>query len=186
MCIRDRIQALEFATGHIRSLVKLQHELVAGRGKTKRPVIEKVDVAEIENELRSLYTERLKTAIRIPSKEQRQEEIDNITAEAVKNLSEKYGDKAVYIGKILHEIERDRLRAAILDEGVRADGRGVDDIRKITIEVGVLPRTHGSCLFTRGETQALVVATLGTKSDEQRIDALIGEHYKRFMLHYNF
>jgi len=182
----DVIQALEFATGHIKNLVKLQHELVAGRGKAKRPLVEKVDVSEIETELRGIYTERLKAAIRIPSKEQRQEEIDNITSEAVKNHTEKYGEKAVYIGKILHDVERDLLRAAILDEGVRADGRGPDDIRKITIEVGVLPRTHGSCLFTRGETQALVVATLGTKSDEQRVEELEGQSWKSYMLHYNF
>ncbi len=182
----DIIRALEFATGHIRTIVKLQQDLVAGRGKAKRPVVEKVDVSEIEKELRGVYTERLKAAIRIPSKEQRQEEIDNITSEATKQYTEKYGDKAVYIGKILHEVERDLLRAAILDEGVRADGRGVDDIRKITIEVGVLPRTHGSCLFTRGETQALVVTTLGTKSDEQRIEELEGQSWKSYMLHYNF
>src|SRR4029078_5517202 len=116
-------------------------------------------------EIGGLYTERLKTAIRIPSKEQRQEEIDNITAEAVKNLSEKYGDKAVYIGKILHEIERERLRAEILDEGVRADARGVDDIRKITIEVGVLPRTHGSGPLPRGQAPAPRVRTPRTHTD---------------------
>jgi len=182
----DVIKALEFATGHIRALVKLQHELVAGVAKPKRPLVAKVDVADIEQEIRSLYSERLKAAIRIPAKEQRQEEIDNTTAEAVASLSEKYGDRAVYIGKILHDVERDLLRAMVLDEGVRADGRGPDDIRKITIEVGVLPRTHGSCLFTRGETQALVVTTLGTKSDEQRVEELEGQSWKSYMLHYNF
>ena len=78
------------------------------------------------------------------------------------------------------------MRGAIVTEGRRVDGRGLKDIRPITCEVGVLPRTHGSALFTRGETQALVVATLGTSADEQKIDALIGEYYKRFMLHYNF
>jgi polyribonucleotide nucleotidyltransferase len=182
----DVIQALEFATGHIKALVKLQHELMAGIAKTKRPVIEKTDVSALENELKSLYTERLKNAIRIPGKEQRQEEIDATMTEASQNLTEKYGDKAPYIGKILHEIERDLLRAMVLDEGVRADGRGPDDIRKITIEVGALPRTHGSCLFTRGETQALVVTTLGTKSDEQRVEELEGQSWKSYMLHYNF
>ncbi len=182
----DIIAALEFAMSHIRRIVQLQLELVAGRAKTKRPLIEKVDVSELERDLRDRYTERLKAAIRIPGKEQRQEEIDNTGAEAVAALTEKYGDKAVYIGKILHEIERDLLRAMILDEGVRADGRNPDQIRPITIEVGVLPRTHGSCLFTRGETQALVVTTLGTKSDEQRIEELEGQSWKSYMLHYNF
>jgi len=182
----DVIRALEFATGHIQALVRLQHELMAGIAKPKRPLIEKVDVAALESELKSLYTERLRAAIRIPGKEQRQEEIDATMAEATQKLSEKYGDKAPYIGKILHDIERDLLRAMVLDEGVRADGRGPDEIRKITIEVGVLPRTHGSCLFTRGETQALVVTTLGTKSDEQRVEELEGQSWKSYMLHYNF
>src|SRR5206468_6313377 len=78
------------------------------------------------------------------------------------------------------------VRQQIITERKRLDGRGLADIRPITCEVDVLPRTHGSAIFTRGETQALVVATLGTSSDEQKIDALIGEHYKKFMLHYNF
>src|SRR4029077_12975333 len=77
-------------------------------------------------------------------------------------------------------------RTLVIRESRRVDGRGLTDIRPITCEVGVLPRTHGSALFTRGETQALVIATLGTSSDEQKVDALIGEHFKRFMLHYNF
>ena len=182
----DVIQALEFATGHIKALVKLQLELIAGIAKPKRPLVEKADVSALEGELRGLFTERLKAAIRIPGKEQRQEEIDATMREAGEKLTEKHGDKAPYIGKILHDIERDLLRAMVLDDGVRADGRGPDDIRKITIEVGVLPRTHGSCLFTRGETQALVVTTLGTKSDEQRVEELEGQSWKSYMLHYNF
>ena len=180
------IEALEFAMKQIRAIVDLQRQLVAGREKNKRPLVEKADVSELESELKSLYNERLKAAIRIPGKEQRQEEIDTIGSEATAGLAEKYSDKAVYIGKILHELERDLLRAMILDEGVRADGRGPDQIRPITIEVGALPRTHGSCLFTRGETQALVVTTLGTKSDEQRIEELEGQSWKSYMLHYNF
>jgi polyribonucleotide nucleotidyltransferase len=182
----DVIQALEFATVHIKALVKLQMELVAGHAKSKRPLIDKVDVSALEAELGSLYAERIKSAIRIPGKEQRQEEIDTIMSEASATLSEKYADKAAYIGKLLHDIERGLLRAMVLDEGVRADGRGPDEIRKITVEVGVLPRTHGSCLFTRGETQALVVTTLGTKSDEQRVEELEGQSWKSYMLHYNF
>src|SRR5262249_40248614 len=86
----------------------------------------------------------------------------------------------------LEELESETLRTLVVRENRRVDGRGLTDIRPITCEVGVLPRTHGSALFTRGETQALVVATLGTSSDEQRVDALVGEQSKRFMLHYNF
>jgi polyribonucleotide nucleotidyltransferase len=182
----DLIEALEFAMGQVRRIVAAQRELIASQGRSKRPLVEAVDTSELRAALVSGYAERIRQAIRIPGKEARQEEIDTLTGEAVKSLTERFTEQAAYIGKILHEIERDELRHMVLSEGVRADGRGTDDIRKITIEVGVLPRTHGSCLFTRGETQALVVTTLGTKSDEQRVEELEGQSWKSYMLHYNF
>jgi polyribonucleotide nucleotidyltransferase len=182
----DMIAALDFAMQAIGRIVAAQAELVRLAGKPKRSPVEKVDVAELENELRATYTERLKAAIRIPGKERRQEELDIITSEAKTALAEKYADKASFIGGLLHDVERDLLRAMVLDEGVRADGRNCDQIRPISIEVGILPRTHGSCLFTRGETQALVVTTLGTKADEQRVEELEGQSWKSYMLHYNF
>jgi polyribonucleotide nucleotidyltransferase len=182
----DLVQALEFAMQHVRRIVAAQRELIGTLGKAKRPLVEPVNTAELRDALVSGYAERIRQAIRIPGKEARQEEIDTLTQEAVKSLTERFAEQAAYIGKILHDIERDELRHMVLSEGVRADGRGTDDIRKITIEVGVLPRTHGSCLFTRGETQALVVTTLGTKSDEQRIEELEGQSWKSYMLHYNF
>ncbi len=95
-----------------------------------------------------------------------------------------FGDK---VDAMFEDLEYSILRASILDEGVRTDGRKVDEIRPITCEVGLLPRTHGSALFTRGETQALATATLGTASDEQMFDTIDGEkHFSNFMLHYNF
>ena len=102
------------------------------------------------------------------------------------SLKERFATLEAFIPKLVHEIERDELRHMVLRDKVRADGRGPDDIRKVTVEVGTLPRTHGSCLFTRVETQALVVATLGTKSDEQRVEELEGQSWKSYMLHYNF
>jgi len=182
----DLIRALEFAMGHIRRIVAVQHDLMRGRSKPKRPLIEGIDTSALRGELVARSTDRIRQAIRIPGKDARQEELDIITSEATAALSEKYAEQAGFIGKILHDIEREQLRLMVLDEGVRADGRGLDDIRKITIEVGILPRTHGSCLFTRGETQAMVVATLGTKSDEQRVEELEGQSWKSYMLHYNF
>ena len=182
----DLIGALEFAMEHVRRIVAAQRELVAARGKTKRPLVAPPDTSELEGVLDRDYRERLRQAIRIPGKEARQEEVDRITTEAVTALRERFAAQEVYIGRLLHDIERDELRRMILNEGVRADGRGTQDIRKVTVEVGVLPRTHGSCLFTRGETQALAVATLGTKSDEQRIEELEGQSWKSYMLHYNF
>jgi polyribonucleotide nucleotidyltransferase len=182
----DMVGALEFAMQQIKKLVAAQNELVKLAGKPKRSPVEKVDVSELERELRAQYTGRLRDAIRIPGKEARQEELDLITKAADAALAEKYGDKAVFIGKLLHEVERDELREMVLRDGIRADGRKPDQIRPITIEVGILPRTHGSCLFTRGETQALVVTTLGTKADEQRVEELEGQSWKSYMLHYNF
>ncbi len=182
----DMIASLDFAMGHIRNIVAAQAELQKLCGKPKRPVVAKVDVAELEAALRGAYTDKLRAAIRIPGKEARQEELDIITGDAKTNFAEKFPEKADKIGHILHDIERDVLRSMILDDGIRSDGRDTDTIRPISIEVGVLPRTHGSCLFTRGETQALVVTTLGTKSDEQRVEELEGQSWKSYMLHYNF
>jgi len=180
------VEALEFAAGHIRALVAIQRDLIARAGKPKRPMVMPPDTTALASALDQGYRERLRQAIRIPGKEARQEEVDRITLEAVTTLKERFAEHEAYIGKILHDIERDELRGMVLSEGVRADGRGLDDIRKVTVEVGVLPRTHGSCLFTRGETQALAVATLGTKSDEQRVEELEGQSWKSYMLHYNF
>jgi polyribonucleotide nucleotidyltransferase len=182
----DLIAALQFAQENIRRIVEAQKQLVQLAGKKKRPLLDPPDTSELEKALHDQYRDRLRQAIRIPGKEQRQEEVDTITAEAIAAQKERFAEQEAYIGKILHDIERDELREMVLSEGVRADGRGLDDIRPITIEVGVLPRTHGSCLFTRGETQALAVATLGTKSDEQRVEELEGQSWKSYMLHYNF
>ena len=102
------------------------------------------------------------------------------------SLAEKYPEQELLINELLHEIERDAMRSTILHDGKRLDGRGLTDIRPITCEVGLLPRTHGSALFTRGETQSLTTATLGTKMDEQILEGLLPETTKRFMLHYNF
>ncbi len=182
---QDMLAALDFAMGHVRRIVEAQRELVRLCGKAKRPLLPAPDTSELQRAL-EIYRERLRQAIRIPAKEARQEEVDRITAEAAEALKERFAEQQAYIGKLLHEMERDELRNTVLSESVRADGRGLNDIRPITIEVGVLPRTHGSCLFTRGETQAMAVATLGTKSDEQRVEELEGQSWKSYMLHYNF
>src|SRR5512136_1221090 len=182
----DLLAALEFAMGQIRPIVAAQRELVERCGKVKRPLVTPPGTTELRAVLEQDYRVRLGQAIRIPGKEARQEEVDRITQEAVAALKERFASQELYIGRILHDIERDELRQMVLGEGVRADGRKVDEIRRVTVEVGVLPRTHGSCLFTRGETQALAVCTLGTKSDEQRVEELEGQSWKSYMLHYNF
>jgi polyribonucleotide nucleotidyltransferase len=182
----ELIAALQFAMDHIRQLVGIQRDLVARSGKAKRALMPPPDTSELKQALDRDYRERLRQAIRIPGKEARQEEVDRISEEAHGALKERFATIENFIPKLLHDIERDELRNMVLHEKVRADGRGPDDIRPVTVEVGTLPRTHGSCLFTRGETQALAVATLGTKSDEQRVEELEGQSWKSYMLHYNF
>src|SRR5436190_14575443 len=180
------IDALKFAAEHIRAIVAIQRDLIGRSGKQKRPLVMPPDTSELVKALDDACRTKLRQAIRIPGKEARQEEMDRIQSEAGLAFKERFPEQEVYIGKTLHDLERDELREMVLTEGVRADGRGPDEIRKVTVEVGMLPRTHGSCLFTRGETQALSVATLGTKSDEQRVEELEGQSWKSYMLHYNF
>ncbi len=146
-------------------------------------------VAPDENsELVELVTNEVEDAIKqaytVPEKLVRQEQLKAIRTAVVEKLSENYAENA--IRGIIEHLEYRIVRNAILNEGKRIDGRPLDKIRPISIRTGVLPRTHGSALFTRGETQALVVATLGTARDAQIIDALAGEYKEPFMLHYNF
>jgi polyribonucleotide nucleotidyltransferase len=128
----------------------------------------------------------IREAILIPNKTARQERLDQVLGEAVEKFKTDDPHRERHVRLTFHSLEYTEVRSMILERGVRADGRGPSDIRPITCEVGVLPRTHGSALFTRGETQSLAVVTLGTTEDEQRIDALEGEYSRTFMLHYNF
>jgi polyribonucleotide nucleotidyltransferase len=130
-------------------------------------------------------------ALNLGDKQERNQAMAAVTEDVIATLTEEdeqYAEHAKDIGEILRGIEKKTMRRQILEKGERADGRGLDDIRQITSEVGVLPRTHGSALFTRGQTQALAVVTLGTSRDEQRIDSIDSreEVTKSFMLHYNF
>jgi polyribonucleotide nucleotidyltransferase len=129
---------------------------------------------------------KLEQAIEIPEKQERYKRLAEVKAEVVTQVAAEFLGRDRHIKGAFDELKRKVFRGLVIKRERRIDGRGLKDIRPITCEVEVLPRTHGSALFTRGETQALVVATLGTASDEQRVDALLGEHFKKFMLHYNF
>ena len=142
--------------------------------------------AEIFSAVASLCEDRIADALSTPDKVLRHEEMDKIREEVKAALKEKFPEGEVEISEALSKIERTKVRKMILEEGRRPDGRGLRDLRQITCEVGVLPRTHGSALFTRGQTQSLAVATLGTSMDEQRVEDLEGETTKTYMLHYNF
>ncbi|MCS6319667.1 MAG: polyribonucleotide nucleotidyltransferase, partial [Nitrospira sp.] len=146
---------------------------------------EPIDAALTE-QVRALVAGPIREAILIPNKSARQERLDQVLAEAVAKLKSDEPNRDRHVKIIFHGLEYTEVRNMILEKRVRADGRGPADIRPITCEVGVLPRAHGSAVFTRGETQSLAVVTLGTADDEQRIDALEGEYMRTFMLHYNF
>ncbi len=180
------LEALETAHREIKKIVGLVNELAAKVGKPKRSV----KTVELDKDLAvkvaALAMDRLLTAIVIPDKMERQKTLDALLDEIKQKLKNEDPTRNLQIATIFFAIEKDEVRKIILEKNVRADGRKPDQIRSISSVVGMLPRTHGSALFTRGETQALVVITLGTSVDEQRVDSLEGEYYKTFMLHYNF
>ncbi len=181
------LDALELAHGEIRKIVELQNELVSMVGKPKRQVKAVEIDKNLEGQVASLAIERLKSSIVIPNKMERQKSLDALLDDVKTQLkSDEDHDRAIQISNIFFNLEKNEVRRAILEGNTRADGRKPQEIRPITSVAGMLPRTHGSALFTRGETQALVITTLGTSEDEQRIDALEGEYYKTFILHYNF
>jgi polyribonucleotide nucleotidyltransferase len=141
--------------------------------------------AELESKIRELAEKELRDAYKITGKQERSKRLDEIKKRVKESYSgSEFGEKTI-VGQF-KKLEQDIVRTDYVQSQKRIDGRGPADIRQITCEVGVLPMTHGSALFTRGETQALVVSTLGTSQDEQRIDALEGEYTENFMLHYNF
>ncbi len=183
---KDLIDALALAHEHIRRINDIQSELVQRLGRPKLVVTPREVAPEILAEVRSRCLEQVRNANRIPDKSKRQDTIKKIKKDTARVLDELFPGKELEIVRSIDDLEKDDLRAMILKEKRRADGRSPDQIRQITCEVGVLPRTHGSALFTRGQTQSLVVTTLGTSMDEQRVEELDGESWKAYMLHYNF
>ena len=180
------LEALETAHREIKKIVALVNELVAKVGKSKRPVKTVEIDKELAGQVAALAMDRLLVAIVIPDKMERQKTLDVLLDEIKQKLKNEDPTRNLQIATIFFGLEKDEVRKIILEKNIRADGRRPDQIRPISSEVGFLPRTHGSALFTRGETQALVITTLGTSVDEQRIDSLEGEYFKSFMLHYNF
>ncbi len=180
------IDAIELAHAEIKKIVSKIRELRAKAGRPKRTVqAEQIDPA-LSEEVRQMVLAPVREAILIPNKTARQERLDQILQNTIEKLQTEDQARTRHIKLVFHALEYTEVRNMILEKGTRADGRGPADIRKVTCEVGILPRTHGSALFTRGETQGLAVVTLGTTEDEQRIDGLEGEYYRTFMLHYNF
>jgi len=182
----DLLEAIEIAHNEIKRLCRLQKELQAMVVKEKRNLITLIIDEELKKAVEDLSMEKIKGAISIPDKMRRQGALDEILKETIEKLNTGENDISPAIISVFNDIEKNLVRGIILDKGVRADGRSSDEIRNISCEIGILPRTHGSALFVRGETQCLAVVTLGTTDDEQRIESLDGEFSKTFMLHYNF
>jgi len=183
---KDMIEALGFGHEIIKKVVGIIDQLRDKVGKPKPEVKHPETDPEMESAVIELALDKIKSANRIKNKHERSDAIEKINNQTIEALAEKFPEMENSIKTVIARLEKDDLRNMILIEGIRSDGRGYEDIRDINIEIGVLPRTHGSAIFTRGQTQALAVTTLGTKMDEQRIDDLFGESFKSFMLHYNF
>jgi len=184
----EMLEALEFAHEEIKKVVDLQEQLAELAGKDKwafqSPPVDEELVSTIEEFCR----EEVAEAIRIPEKKARKDRLSEIRDQAVfeYGMDAEGEPRSGEIDNIFVSMEKELMRTMVLQDGRRIDGRKPEEIRDITCEVGVLPRAHGSALFTRGETQALVVTTLGTRDDEQVVDALEMDYRRRFMLHYNF
>ncbi len=183
----ELLDALKFAQEEIKKLVQIQLELKAEAGKQKREIVPAVVDENIKNDVYELAYEKFKGIVHsVLSKEERSAKNKELLTYVKEALAEKHPEQEKIIGELLHDLEKELMRSRILAEGIRLDGRNTKQIRPITIELSLLPRTHGSALFTRGETQSLTTVTLGTKNDEQIIDGLLDEYSKKFMLHYNF
>jgi polyribonucleotide nucleotidyltransferase len=182
----DLLEALFAAHAAAQPLIDMQEELRRLTGKPKREVEAPARDAALEAAVQEEALPKLRAALAKGVKQERYAALDETHDETATALGGDDPTRRKLVGELVDRLKKQVVREAIVREGCRLDGRGLADVRPIACEVEVLPRTHGSALFTRGETQALVVTTLGTSSDEQKIDALIGEHYKKFMLHYNF
>jgi polyribonucleotide nucleotidyltransferase len=181
------LDAVLFAHRSLAPVLDLQERMAREIGKEKRAFEKKVLPEEDLRKISSIAEGPLAEAYGIRAKQDRHKRIEEIS-EAVRAAftDDERAEKGALIPDAFKSLEKKIVRGTILREKKRIDGRGLTDIRPITCEVGILPRTHGSAVFTRGETQALVTATLGTSQDEQRIDSILGDTTKAFMLHYNF
>ncbi len=181
----EMLNAVKFGHEGFVPVIEMIEELAK---ECRKPewTVEMKDLSEVKKKLEETFTEDLKKAFATRDKQDRSNQISEITDKAKKLYEEDENYTDLDVNSELKNLEKKIVRTDILKNKNRIDGRGLSDVRPISCEVGILPRTHGSALFTRGETQAIVTATLGTSDDEQRIESLDGLQRERFMLHYNF
>ena len=182
------LDALWYGQEAVLPIIEMQEELMKSVGKKKRTVDLPVVDSELKSKVEAITPKRLNEALRIKDKIERYERLDTLKDEIKTEIlgDSPDADSAKELSQIFADIKKDEMRTRLIKDQIRIDGRKPTEIRPITCETKVLPRTHGSALFTRGETQALAVTTLGAREDEKMIDSLDGVSFKRFMLHYNF
>jgi polyribonucleotide nucleotidyltransferase len=182
----ELVSALEFGHAGIRHIIDSINQLASKCGKPKATILQSDIQPELSEAVKKLALEEIRLHNEKKEKLERRENLKQLLEKVLGGLEERFPESEKRIKEIFEKLIEEDVRRKTLGERVRLDGRGPDEIRPITCEVGVLPRTHGSALFTRGQTQSLVATTLGTKMDEQKIDDLLGETSKSYMLHYNF
>jgi polyribonucleotide nucleotidyltransferase len=182
----DMIDAVFFGHEALQPLLDMQEEIRKEAGKAKRDLPPAPKDATLQAKVKELALPLFQEAVTTADKQARQDKREKAMTATLEALASEYEGRESEIKEILWDLERDQVRRMILEEGRRIDGRGFTEVRPIECMVGVLPRVHGSALFTRGETQALVLTTLGTEMDEQRMETIYGVRFKAFMFHYNF
>jgi len=183
---REILEAILFGHQSLKPVIDLQKQLRLTSGVAPKEFDLQKPEEAIYERVKTIAQEKLREAFRITEKVKRRERLEEILQLTLQDLGAEDETSQKVVKVTLEEINRKLVRRLILDQKQRIDGRGLSEIRSISCEVGILPRTHGSALFTRGETQVLAVVTFGTSEDEQKINSLTGETYKSFMLHYNF
>ena len=180
------LESILFGHQEIKKIVEFQQKIVEECGKPKREITLFKAPEELEQAIRAFAADKLDTAVRNPDKLQRDEHIAAVKEETLEHFLVDYPESAKEIASVLHKVVKEIVRRMITHEKIRPDGREVEEVRPVSCEVGILPRTHGSGLFTRGQTQILTITTLGTIGDEQIIDGLGTEQSKHYIHQYNF
>jgi polyribonucleotide nucleotidyltransferase len=182
----DMIEAVFYGHQALQPLLDMQEEIKSGAGKPKREIPAPLRDETLAARTSEMAIPMLQEVIRTPEKKLRQKKRDDFFKKILEALAPDDPEKEPQIEQVFYELEKKMVRHLILEEGKRIDGRAFDEVRPIECMAGILPRVHGSALFTRGETQAMVLTTLGTAMDEQRIETIYGEDFRHFMFHYNF
>jgi polyribonucleotide nucleotidyltransferase len=180
------LDAIMFAHEEIKKIVQFIENIVSEVGKEKQDVVLYKPDEEIEKLVREFATDKMRVAIQTVEKLERMENMDKVKEETLANFEEEYSEYLSDIEEVLHSIIKEQVRSLIVNDSIRPDNRRPEEIRNIWSEVSILPRTHGSAIFTRGQTQVMTIATLGALGDVQILDGLDMEEEKRYMHHYNF